>query len=110
MTVPIDSVVLSVEDMIDECRFGREYQRAGRAFVREALSAGMENSIDLQNIMDATCRETPYADVAVEMVPEAFFVGVMLVAEGADLRLPRHSTQWYSLLALILVRLSAIAR
>ena len=96
--------------MIDECRLGREYQRAGRAFVCQVLPAGMENSIDLQNIMDAICRETPYADVAVEMVPEAFFVGVMLVAEVADLRLPRHSTQWYSLPALILVRLSAIVR
>lgn len=101
VTVPIDSIMLSVEDMIGKFPPSSEYYRAGRAFVSRVISAGMEDSVYFEKIMDVICGETPFTNIPGEMGPGAFFVGVSLVAERADLRLPEHSTRctvvWYSL-------------
>lgn len=93
VTVPIDSIMLSVEDMIDEFSPPIEYYRAGWTFVSRSILAGMEDSVYLENIVDAISGKTPFTDVPGEMDPEAFFVGVSFVAEAADLRLPGHGTR-----------------
>lgn len=94
VTAPIDSIMLPVEDMIGKFALSIEYYRAGRALVSRTISAGMEDSVYLENIVDVICGKTPFTNVPGEMSPEAFFIGVSLVAERADLRLPGHGARF----------------
>ena len=112
VTVPIDSIMLPVEDMFGKFAPSIEYYRAGRALVSHTISAGMEDPVYLENIVDVICGKTPFTNIPGEMGPEAFFVGVSLVAERADLRLPgrgaRVTVFWYFLKALVRVELSSM--
>ena len=112
VTVPIDSIMLPVEDMFGKFAPSIEYYRAGRALVSHTILAGMEDPVYLENIVDVICGKTPFTNVPGEMSPEAFFIGVSLVAERADLRLPgrgaRFTVFWYFLKALVRVELSSM--
>lgn len=50
----------------------------------------MKDLLDLQDVVNSIRRDTPLARVPDQMVAEAGFIGVLLLAEPADLWFPWH--------------------